>query len=523
MRLSLRLAFGFGVLLATLVLIVFIAFMGMNNLSATLQKLRDNSSAKMYNYNKLESSTLILSQDLQNLLLYQDRKNIVEEIKKIQEQRENYNKFRAEIDKTETAGEGRAIRANIEKNAQICNPMIDKIIELVLANKKAEASLFFLEKTKGPLVKWQDSVTAANDYLNSEIGQESGKADKNLFNIMLVISGLGGVALIFGIIVSVSTTKGITRSVNRVTNNIVEGVNQVASASTQLSASSQQLSQGSSEQASAIDEVSATLEETASMLQQNTSNTAQAAQLSEQAKGSADKGGVEMQEMMNSMQEIKRSSDQIAKIIKVIDEIAFQTNILALNAAIEAARAGESGMGFAVVAEEVRNLAQKSAQAAQETSAIIEANIDLSGQGVVAAERVRGVLAEITSHTKKVNELMAEISAASQEQLQGVDQINLSVAQVATVTQQNAATAEESAAAAEEMNAQADGMKKMVYQLLTLINGKSFAKKKEVEYASYEIDHVARHQAVSSAESTDKKTIVSPEDVIPLEKDPHHF
>lgn len=520
MKLSLRLAFGFGVLLVTLVLVVFIAFMGMNRLSTTLQKLREDSSTKMYNYNKLESSVLIFTRDLQTLLLYPERKNVVEEIKKIQEQRESYNKFRAEIYKTETTGEGGDIRANIDKNAQICNPLIDKIIELVLANKKAEATQFFLEKTKGPLVKWQDSVTAANDYLNNKIGQESGKADKNLFNTILLISGLGGVALIFGIFISVSITKGITRSVNRVTNNIVEGVNQVASASTQLSASSQQLSQGSSEQASAIDEVSATLEETASMLQQNTANTAQAAKLSDQAKESADKGGVEMQEMMNSMQEIKRSSDQIAKIIKVIDEIAFQTNILALNAAIEAARAGESGMGFAVVAEEVRNLAQKSAQAAQETTAIIEANIDLSGEGVAAAERVCGVLSEITMHTKKVNELMGEISAASKEQLQGVDQINASVAQVAIVTQQNAATAEESAAAAEEMNAQADGMKKMVYQLLALINGKSFAKKKEIEYASYEIDQVARGSYVQSA---DNKTIVSPEDVIPLEKDSHHF
>jgi methyl-accepting chemotaxis protein len=207
------------------------------------------------------------------------------------------------------------------------------------------------------------------------------------------------------------------------------------------------------------------------MLQQNTVNTNQAARLSEQAKESANKGNAEMQEMMNSIQEIKKSSDQIAKIIKVIDDIAFQTNILALNAAIEAARAGEAGMGFAVVAEEVRNLAQRSATAAKDTTAIIESNIELSTKGVCVAERVREALTDITTQAKKVNELMNEISAASQEQTQGIDQVNKAMIQVETVTQQNAANAEESASASEELNAQADSMRIIVRELSEIVNG----------------------------------------------------
>jgi methyl-accepting chemotaxis protein len=260
------------------------------------------------------------------------------------------------------------------------------------------------------------------------------------------------------------------------------------------------------------------------MLQQNNANTLQATQLSEQAKDSAEKGSVEMQEMMDSMQEIKKSSDQIARIIKVIDDIAFQTNILALNAAIEAARAGEAGLGFAVVAEEVRNLAKKSSEAAKETNAIIDANISLSGKGTAVVERVRAALTEITIQTKKVNELMAEIAAASQEQAQGANEINQSMSQISTITQQNAANAEESAAAAEELNAQADSMKKIVHELSELINGKTAALKMELAYSGPENHHLSHQTTPSLEQPTDPNSkVVTPEDIIPLEKDTRQF
>ena len=523
MKLSMRLAIGFGILLLMMVLIVFLAFTNMNQLNGSFHDMKNDSDI-ISDYYQLGNSVLIVNRYLRTSLLYTDHNSILEEIKKIRRQLELYDKIRTDIDNKFTRKDAAEIRGNIDKHAGLCKPLIEKLIQLVSDNKKEEALRFLMEKTKEPMIKWEESIAAAIESKHRENEQESADTNKNMSYTILFISILGGGSLIFGILIAFLITSGVSRSVNRVTSNIMEGVNQVAAASSQLSASSQQLSQGSSEQASNIDEVSATMEETVSMLQQNTSNTTQAAQLSDQAKDSADKGGLEMQEMMNSMVEIKQSSGQIAKIIKVIDEIAFQTNILALNAAIEAARAGESGMGFAVVAEEVRNLAQKSAQAAQETSAILEANIELSGQGVVAAERVRKSLNEITAHTRKVNELMAEISAASREQLQGMDQINMAVAQVATVTQQNAATAEESAAAAEEMNAQAEGMKKMVMELLTLVKGKAAAQKKALEYSNQGTGFSGHSANVSSGPVVDDNmAVVSPEDVIPLEKDSHHF
>ena len=242
-----------------------------------------------------------------------------------------------------------------------------------------------------------------------------------------------------------------------------------------------------------------------------------------------------MQEMMNSMTQIKKSSDQIAKIIKVIDDIAFQTNILALNAAIEAARAGEAGMGFAVVAEEVRNLAQRSAQAAKDTTAMIEANIELSSKGFSVAEKVGDALHEIVTQAKKVSELMDEISAASQEQFLGVEQVGKALGQMESVTQQNASNAEESASAAEELTAQSDSLKLIVRELMQLVNGLEVVEKLDRQFASNQSHHLVRPsqslqttRPVNSIHQnngpTDKKTkVITPEDVIPLEKDPHHF
>jgi methyl-accepting chemotaxis protein len=281
------------------------------------------------------------------------------------------------------------------------------------------------------------------------------------------------VALGVGVGTAFFINRGIRKVLQHVASSLDDGSSQVAAAAGQVSAASQSLAEGASEQAASLEETSSSLEEMASMTKRNSENSNKANDLAKQAREAAEKGANDMNHMIAAMEAIKVSSDDIAKIIKTIDEIAFQTNILALNAAVEAARAGEAGMGFAVVADEVRNLAQRSAQAAKETSAKIEGAIAKTGQGVEISGKVAQALNEIVTRARQVDELAAEVAGASREQSQGIEQVNLAVSQMDKVTQGTAASAEESASAAEELNAQAEAMKASVIELLNLVDGKA--------------------------------------------------
>jgi methyl-accepting chemotaxis protein len=330
---------------------------------------------------------------------------------------------------------------------------------------------------KSGLVKMREQT--ATDLRNELSNAVSGSVQQRWLNAGVFVMTM----VIAGVFVFFTIRRAVVGVLRSVVFGLREGAAQIASAASQVASSAQSLSQGSNEQASAVHETSASLEHMAEMTRHSAKHAAEAATLVAQVHGLVDDSNRALKEMVVSMSSIEDSSHKVAKIIKTIDEIAFQTNILALNAAVEAARAGEAGMGFAVVADEVRTLAQRSAQAARDTAALIEESIGNTERGRDRVQVVVSSVTAITSNVDKVKHLVDEVSSSTREQAHGIDQVTAAVAKIGQVTQTTAATAEESAAASEELNAQAETAMSEVARLAELV-GDQGSRSRSRSYAS---------------------------------------
>ena len=370
------------------------------------------------------------------------------------------------------------------------------------------------------------AIDAITDEGFSSIVTTAEDTSSSLSNASLIMI----VGVIAGLIISVLLAFLLIRSIVKVVvdsvKSLSEGTAQVVSASEQISSASVSLAEGASSQASSVEEVSATIEEATASNNQNADNSREANLLAQHSNDAARIGNQQVGDLMVAMEKITDSSQKIAKIIKTIDEIAFQTNLLALNAAVEAARAGEHGLGFAVVAEEVKNLAERSANAAKEITSIIEASIDQVKAGTEVANRTKESFAEILMGVKKTSDLIGEIAISAKEQAEGMNQIATAMGSVDQITQQNASASEETAAAAEELNAQALSMLESVAEIAALAGydmGKEAAKcnpSKRVSTASLSMPPKRISMAPKKAKPTFSSTTKrSNEEVFPLDED----
>ncbi len=361
---------------------------------------------------------------------------------------------------------------DVKQGIDTIRPAKDAILEAFKAGDTT-AALGILDKTVRPTQKRLDADIA--DILKTqdvrladdrESATSASSTSRWIDSILLLL------AVVLGVVVTV-VVRRISAVLSSSVIELAQSSEQIAAAASQVSSSSQSLAQGASEQAATIEETSSVSVEINSMAQRNTENSRQTAEIVTGSEAGFQRANSSLSEMVVAMEGISSSSQKISKIIKVIDEIAFQTNILALNAAVEAARAGEAGMGFAVVADEVRSLAQRCAQAAKDTTDLIEDSIQKSDGGMIKVDQVAVAIREITAQSAQIKTLVDEINLGSIEQSRGIDQISRSIGQMEQVTQSSAANAEETAAAAEQLSAQAKTMNDVVARLRSMVQSDS--------------------------------------------------
>ena len=475
LKIGIKLVFGFSVMILLLGIVSFTGYRSTNTIERNLEEI--------FNVQLPSIDYLIQAdRDIQQLLVAERSmifanaksdqfKSLLEDYEEnLKQSDERWKKYKA----LSSTPEEEAIIPKYEKAREQWVAISKRVVEGRKADTRQgrrEALDLTLGLAQQKFEEMRDqlnSLTEINLKIAKQAHQEASSTYRSSLITLFTISGFG---LLAGILLMWGLGRGITKPLKRVIQGLTESSTQVASASSQVSSASQSLAEGSSEQAASIEETSSSLEEMSSMTQQNAANANEAKNKMAEARQIVDKVNKHMGEMAEAIHGITKSSEETGKIIKTIDEIAFQTNLLALNAAVEAARAGEAGAGFAVVADEVRNLAMRAADAAKNTSDLIENTIKAVKNGNEITQSTQEAFKENMEIAGKAGELVDEIAAASTEQAQGIEEVNKAVTEMDKVTQQNAANAEESASASEEMNAQAEQMGGMVNELVTLVGG----------------------------------------------------
>ncbi len=473
MTISKKLFLSFGAALVITLGMGFVAVNGTDDLAAANDKLVKVTARKLYLITGIATDvTAILAAERGVLLrdYMKDKATMAQYHQDFQDNAASFKKRLAEFATLSESSEDRQLVDEIGGALEVIQQGHSELWSQVSSDQIEAATETYRTKTNPAIkqaVKRADAFAAQGSAELLKVAQDTQGVAAHARWMTLAMVAL---SLLVAVIV-VFVVRQINKNLQQAVTELAEGAEQVASAASQVSSSSQSLAQGSSEQAASLEETSASSEEINSMARKNSENSHVAADLMTQSQQKFVQTNQSLDQSVVAMGEINTQSDRIAKIIKVIDEIAFQTNILALNAAVEAARAGEAGMGFAVVADEVRNLAQRCAQAAKDTSALIEESIAKSNDGKVKVDQVATAIRAITEEANKVKTLVDEVNLGSQEQARGIEQIGKAITQMEQVTQKTAANAEESASAAEELNAQSETLKDIVERLTAMVGG----------------------------------------------------
>ena len=497
MKVGARLGLGFALVIVAGIVVAIFGRIQLGRATNEVQLLVEDRMVKVEQINQIKDTLNLIARASRNIALITDEKEMLAEKKRIDEARARNTEVLKSLKESIRSEQGRALLQKIDEIRTPYAQTTDKAIALGLANKNDEARDVLIKENR-PLQAAYFKTLEELSAMQKEAMNESARKVQGIATstgvLMLIIATVAALA---GAAIAWILTRSITRQLggepdyaSNVAREIAAGnlavdvrvqagdqssllanmkamrdslanvvarvrSESVASASTQIAEGNNDLSGRTEEQASALEETAASMEELSSTVKQNADNARQANQLAQSASTVAVKGGSVVAQVVDTMSGINDSSKKIADIINVIDGIAFQTNILALNAAVEAARAGEQGRGFAVVAGEVRNLAQRSAEAAKEIKALITDSVDRVEQGTVLVDQAGATMNEVVTAIKRVTDIMGEISAASAEQSAGVAQVGEAVVQMDQATQQNAALVEEMAAAAGSLNTQA--------------------------------------------------------------------
>jgi methyl-accepting chemotaxis protein len=517
-----------------------------NNLSDNLNSLGKESIPSLLNLEIVKIGQLEIKEKIRTSVNpYITKEDLQRQIKKIEESRTTYKKALEEYDKIERTPEEDKLYKEFLQKLEISKNFNDKLIEELkkleeIENKTQKEAICAKLTTiavGGDVRKAfddaLDSLQKLLEYVKTYYGHEmvdnaisSGK-QASVMAIIIII-----VAVVFAMLIAFFLGNAIARPVNKISDDLSISANNLEKASNQVASASQELSSGASELASSVEEITSSMEELQSIIESNTKSVNEAEILMKETLNTAKTSQMETEELSRLMAEVTETSKKIVKINKVIDDIAFQTNILALNAAVEAARAGDVGRGFAVVAEQVKALAQKSADSSKETSELIEAVADSVSKSAEKTENTVTSFKEVVTRAEKVNILLDEITRASKEQAKGANQVTKAISQVNSVVQELAASSEETASSSEEMLGQVESMKEMVLGLSEVANGAKEAKRLSQESNAatdkQDLKDISKrahkvHEAVDSiklknnnAEKKDDVELIRPEDKIPL-------